>query len=108
MLPRYCDFDCVSLCYNSLFELTVDHARAPGIEHSPLNDFVLGTWFLSRLLASLIRNCFPKRTSGVPLHTLSKLYDVPVGFEASPLHLRQYITLFAVARYLMMSDFTWN
>ena len=23
---------------------------------------------------------FPKRTSGAPLHSLSKLYDVPVGF----------------------------
>ena len=23
---------------------------------------------------------FPKRPSGAPLHTLSKLYDVPVGF----------------------------
>ena len=27
-----------------------------------------------------MRNYFPKRTSGAPLHTLSKLYDVPVGF----------------------------
>ena len=27
-----------------------------------------------------MRNCFPKRPSGAPLHTLSKLYDVPVGF----------------------------
>ena len=36
--------------------------------------------FLSKLLASLMRNYFPKRTSGTALHTLSKLYDVPVGF----------------------------
>ena len=27
-----------------------------------------------------MRNYFPKRTSGAPLNTLSKLYDVPVGF----------------------------
>ena len=27
-----------------------------------------------------MRNYFPKRTSGAPLHTLSKLYDVTVGF----------------------------
>ena len=36
--------------------------------------------FLSKLLASLMMNYFPKRTSGAPLHTLSKLYDFPVGF----------------------------
>ena len=39
---------------------------------------------LSKLLASLMRNYFPKQPSGSPLHTLSKLYDVPVGF-VSPL-----------------------
>ena len=46
--------------------------------------FVLYEWqllvFLSTLLASLRRNDFPKRKSDAPLHTLSKLYDVPVGF----------------------------
>ena len=31
---------------------------------------------------------FPKRPSGAPLHTLSKLYDVPVGFEPPPLFWR--------------------
>ena len=36
--------------------------------------------FLSKLLASLMRNYYQKRTSGAPLYTLSKLYDVPVGF----------------------------
>ena len=36
--------------------------------------------FLSKSLASLMRNYFPKRTLGAPLHTLSKLYDVSVGF----------------------------
>ena len=40
---------------------------------------------MSKLLASLMRNYFPKRPSGSPLHTLSKLYDVPVGFEPTPL-----------------------
>ena len=39
---------------------------------------------LSKLLASLMRNYFPKRPSGAPLHTLSKLYDVPVGFVLPP------------------------
>ena len=31
-----------------------------------------------------MRNYFPKRPSGAPLHTLSKLYDVPVGFVSPP------------------------
>ena len=35
---------------------------------------------LSKLLAALMRNNFPKRPSGAPLHTLSKLYYIPVGF----------------------------
>ena len=41
-------------------------------------------FFWSKLLASLMRNYFQKRTSGAPLHTLSKLYDVPVGFVFLP------------------------
>ena len=39
---------------------------------------------LSKLLAYLMRNYFPKLPSGAPLHTLSKLYDVPVGFVSQP------------------------
>ena len=36
-----------------------------------------------------MRNYFPERTSAAPLHTLSKLYDVPVGFVSpSFVHLR--------------------
>ena len=31
-----------------------------------------------------MRNNFPKRTWGVPLYTLSKLYDVPVGVVTVP------------------------
>ena len=42
--------------------------------------------FLSKLLASLMRNYFPKGTSGASLHTLFISYDVPVGF-VSPLFL---------------------
>ena len=38
-----------------------------------------------KLLASLMRNNFPKRQSGAPLHTWSKAYDVPIGFVALPL-----------------------
>ena len=40
------------------------------------------TLLLSKSLASLMRNYFPKRPSSALLHTLSKLYDVPVGFVA--------------------------
>ena len=36
-------------------------------------------WLISKLLASLMRNYYPKRSSGEPLHIMSKLYDVPVG-----------------------------
>ena len=32
-----------------------------------------------------MRNNFPKRSSSAPIHTLSKLYDVPVGFVTPPL-----------------------
>ena len=31
-----------------------------------------------------MRNNFPKRPSGAPPHTWSKLYDVPVGFVTPP------------------------
>ena len=44
---------------------------------------LLGVFF-SKLLAYLTRNYFPKRPSGAPLHTISKLYDVPVGFCSLP------------------------
>ena len=53
-----------------------------------------------------MRNCFPKRPSGAPLHTLSKLYDVPVGFVA-PYFEAEYCLFcgrrrVAVARYRMI------
>ena len=60
---------------------------------------------LSKLLASLMRNYIPKRASGAHLHTLSKLYDVPVGlvpkFEAVYCFIcgRRRVT---VARYRMI------
>ena len=55
-----------------------------------------------------MRNYFPKRPSGAPLHTLSKLYDVPVGFVPPPPILRLNNCLFcgrrrvAVARCRMI------
>ena len=62
---------------------------------------------LSKLLASLMRNNFLKRPSDAPLHTLSKLYDVPVGF-VPPHYFEPEYCLFcgrrrvAVARYRMI------
>ena len=49
---------------------------------------------MSNLLASLMRNYFPKRPSGAPLHTLSKLYDVPVSFVTPPPLYWGYILLY--------------
>ena len=54
-----------------------------------------------------MRNDFPKRPSGAPLHTLSKLYDVPVGFDPPPYFEAEYCSLcghrrVAVARYRMI------
>ena len=56
-----------------------------------------------------MRNYFPKRPSGAPLHTLSKLYDVPVGFcTPPPPYFEAEYCLFcgrrrvAVARYRMI------
>ena len=53
-----------------------------------------------------MRNLFPKRTLGAPLHTLSKLYDVSVGFVFPSLEaVYCYICRrrrVAVARYRMI------
>ena len=62
---------------------------------------------LSKLMTSLMRKYFPKRTSGAPLHTLSKLYDAPVGFVTPPPLLRQYIAIFAVAEGWLLLDIGW-
>ena len=52
--------------------------------------------FLSKLLPSLMSNYFPKRSSGAPLCTLSKLYHFHIAFVAIP-HLRLCIALIATA-----------
>ena len=54
-----------------------------------------------------MRNYFAKRPSGAPLHTLSKLYDVPVGFVPPPYFEPEYCLFcgrlrVAVARYRMI------
>ena len=55
-----------------------------------------------------MRNYFPKRPSGAPLHTLSKLYDVPVGFVTPSPYFEAEYCLFcgrrrvANARYRMI------
>ena len=63
--------------------------------------------FFSKLLASLMRNYFQKRTSGAPLHTVSKLYDVPVCSVPPPPLLRQCIAIFAVAEGWLLLDIGW-
>ena len=60
--------------------------------------FIQTIRLMSKLLASLMRNYFPKRPSGAPLHNLSELYDVPVGLVPPPPPiLKLCIALFAVA-----------
>ena len=51
-----------------------------------------------------MRDYFPKRPSGAPLHILSKLYDVPVGFVPPPLILMLNIAYFAVAEGWLLLD----
>ena len=55
-----------------------------------------------------MRNYFPIRPSGAPLHTLSKLYDAPFGFVTPPPYF-EAVNCFicgrrrvAVARYRMI------
>ena len=50
-----------------------------------------------------MRNYFSKRPSGAPLHILSKLYDVPVGFVPPPIS-RLNIAYFAVAEGWLLLD----
>ena len=51
-----------------------------------------------------MRKYFPKRTSGAPLHTLSKLIDVGF-FIPPPLFLRQCIAIFAVAERVAVARY---
>ena len=73
----------------ALFESWLFHALKQDRRksHLVLLDICLYKLFglLSKLLASMMRNYFPKRPSGAPLHTLSKLYDIPVDFVTPPL-----------------------
>ena len=73
--------------------------------------------FFSKLLASLMRNYFPKRQSGTALHNLSNIYilvEVSIYiivcsrwfYSLSP-HLRQFIALYAVAKGWLLLDIGW-
>ena len=61
-----------------------------------------------------MRNYFPKRPSGAQLHTLSKLYDVPVGFVTPPPYFEAVYCFIsgcrrvAVARYRMICLVLYN
>ena len=51
-----------------------------------------------------MRNYFPKRPSGAPLHNLSKLYDVPVGYVPPSPIWRLNFAYFAVAEVWLLLD----
>ena len=51
-----------------------------------------------------MRNYFPKRTLGASLHTLTKSYNVPVGFVFPFPLLKQCIAIFAVAEGWLLLD----
>ena len=60
-----------------------------------------------------MRNYFTKRTSGAPFHTLSKLYDVPVGFVPTRYFKAVYCFICGrrmvdVARYRMICLVLFN
>ena len=59
--------------------------------------------FIVKIICMLDANYFPRRPSGAPLHTSSKLHDVAVGFVPPPI-LRLYIALFAVAERWLLLD----
>ena len=54
-----------------------------------------------------MRNYFPKPPSDAPLHTLSKLYYVPVDFVAPPPSFEAVYCLFAVAEGWLLLDIEW-
>ena len=58
----------------------------------------------SKKSQKFVKNLKPKRPSSAPLHTLSKLYEVPVGFEPPPPILRLNIAYFAVAEGWLLLD----
>ena len=60
--------------------------------------------FLSKKLASLMRKYFPILPSVAPLHTLSKVYDIPVRCVTPPSRLRQCFASFPVAEGWLLLD----
>ena len=51
-----------------------------------------------------MKNYFPKRPSGAPLHTLSKFYDGPVGFVTPPPYFEAVYCFIAVAEWWLLLD----
>ena len=66
--------------------------------------FIQTVRLLSELLASLMKYYFLKRPSGATLHTLSKLYDVLIGFVPHSPLLSLCIAVFAVAAGWLLLD----
>ena len=54
-----------------------------------------------------MRNNFPKREYDAPLHTLYKLYDVPIDLCSLHSHLRQCFALFANVGGWLILDIGW-
>ena len=52
----------------------------------------------------MVSNKFPQPPSSARLHTLLKLYNLPVDFVNTPPSLRQCLALFAVAEGLLLLD----
>ena len=57
-----------------------------------------------KIISILDEELFSEAPSGAPLHTLSKWYDVSVGFVGPLPHLRQCIALFAIAEERLLRD----
>ena len=72
--------------------------------HFSYDDKLFGLF--SKLLASLMRNYFPKRPSGAPLHTFSNYMMFPLDLPPPPI-LRLCITIFTVAEKWLLLDIVW-
>ena len=72
--------NCMHLCDLRVFLFIFEYWRKCLFLMCVYLQWQLLVYFCQKLLASLMRNYFPKRTSGALLHTLSKLYDVHVSF----------------------------
>ena len=96
---------CVIEVFVGVFVLYLDFFIFDGIGVFVIGlSLILSFFSLSKFLAFMMSNKFPHPPSSAPLHTLLKLYDVPVDFVNTPPSLRQCLALFAVAEGLLLLD----